>query len=262
MDIIRYEMDGETVGIIVKNKNTKKYITGKDRNIRVFNNLDVAVYSAPVIIKDSDPSDFEYFVKINKDIVVSIQYCQRVDNTWQFFVDHKLYVVTEKRLNKTNYMGYIAFENGQETHCDKEYGFKRQKELFNMLRDEFTGLVLEKNSMVRKIHRIGGKEYVLHLKGTTEKIHIMCLSKLMDTNQKRREENKLCFKFIKDMDKFLSFYIYCDKDISETSKLEGEAKAQRIIDYIIQDMKYFYPELNTVSIPVTNANPIEIEDRR
>ena len=255
-------IDGEVNGIVVKTKaaaNRKsRFITLQDKvTPRLFNNLQVAKVTAGIIIPGRK---FEYFIKIGNNNLVNIDYCNNINDTWQFVVNDTLYIVKEKHSRRTMHLGYICFENGEIERCDRQYGTKRQKELMNIIRDELTALVCENiDGGISSIEK-DGKEYIINLKNTSAKIHIMYGSKLMDLNQTKRSAGKRCLPFIKDMDKYLTFYLYSDKDRTESAKLEASDKATKIIEYIIDDLQNIYTDLNVKYIPVDYNGYIGLED--
>lgn len=255
-------LNGETSGIIAKTKFIngvkERFVTSPDKiTPRLFNNLEVAKYTAKIIIPNAK---FEYFIKF-KNKTVSIDSCQHLENTWEYIEGETVYIIKELHSRKTSSMGYICFENGDTTRCDKEYGIKRQKELMAIIRDELTSLLCEniKDGGLSKIKK-SGKEYIISLRNTTAQIHIMYGSKLMDFNQSQKAKGAKCLPFIKDMDKFLTFYIYIDKDKSESVRLNGQEKAQTILDYMMYDFKEYNSDINPNYVPVNYNGYIILED--
>lgn len=250
-------IDGQTSGILVKIKsNSKKpnYIMGKDKKPRLFYNLEVAKLISSNMINDAE---FEYFIRVGK-ITISIDDCQRFDKIWQFVHEGTLYIVKEYHLRKTTSLGYICFENGATQRCDKQYGNKRQFELMRIIRDILTGILCEKGEFGITSIKKHSKEYVVQVRGTTGKIHILHNCRLMDINQAKRANGEKCLPFRKEMDKFLTFYVYTDKDVSEPIKNDAEGKLDTILKYIICDLQDYYKDLNAEYVSVDYSGYIEL----
>ena len=256
-------IDGETNGIVVKTKVTEtnkksRYITLQDKTThRLFNHLELAKITAGIIMPGKR---FEYYIRLGNNAIVNIDYCNKVGNAWHFVLNDTLYIVKEKNSRRTMHLGYICFENGETQRCDRDYGTKRQKELMNIIRDELMALLCENiNGGVSSIKK-DGKEYIVNLKNTTAKIHIMYGSKLMDYNQTKKAAGERCLPFIKDMDKYLTFYLYSDRDRTETAKLRADEKANTIINYMMSDLVSIYPDLNVKYVPVDYSGYVGLEE--
>lgn len=259
----RITIDGETNGIIVKTKVTitnkkSRYITLQDKvTPRLFNNLEVAKNSASIIMPDRR---VEYYIKLGNNILIDIDSCNKVGNEWQFIHDNTLYIIKEKNSRRTMRLGYICFYNGDTERCDKEFGIKAQKELIEIIKSELVSLICENiDGGIVSVNK-NGKEYIVNLKNTTSKIHIMYGSKLMDFNQAQKAEGKRCLPFIKEMDKYLTFYVYSDRDKTESLRLNGIEKSDKILEYIVSDIKNGYPDLNVKYVPVEYSGYVGLED--
>ena len=252
-------IDGQKSGILVKIKNDSKkpnYIVGKDKKPRLFYNLEVAKLISTTAIPNAS---FEYFICVGK-IIVPIDNCQRFDNVWQFIYNEKLYIVKEYNLRKTTSLGYICFENGATQRCDKKYGSDRQFELMKIIRDVLSGIICEKGEYGITSIKKHSKEYIVQVRGTTGKIHILHNCKLMDINQAKRAKSEKCLPFRKEMDKFTTFYVYTDKDISEPLRNDAEGKLSTILQYIVDDLQSYYSDLNPEYVPVNYSGYIEFTE--
>lgn len=253
-----YEFDGTKNGIIVSFGENDKFITNPDKvTPRVFNNLEVAKIMSKYIIPNA--TKFKYYVQVD-DITTNIDNCQHIGNDWQFFYNNMIIIGREKRLYRTINIGYICFENGESVRCEKEYGQKRQHELLKIIREACQNILCENYEC--SIIEINSKykELVLHIKGTTSKIHILYNSKLMDINQSRKAEALRCFQFAKEMDKYTTFYVYSDRDSSESHKIDAEGKSNNILNSIIEYLKYFYADINPKYISIEQKGFLELED--
>ena len=260
MIIKNVTFDGQTSGIVAKSKvgeNNKKarFITLGDKvSPRIFNNLEIAKLTAKIIMPNVK---FDYFLKFGKK-KVNINSCFLLDGIWQYIEGNTLYLIKENRSRKTSYLGYICFEDGDTKRCDKEYGIPRQKELFDYIKYELGSLLCE-NIGVSRIEK-KGKEFIVHFIDTTYQIHIMYGQKLMSYNQAQRAAGKKCLPFIKDVDKFLTFYIYIDKDRTESIRLNGEEIANTMKKYIMDDLVEFYQDANPKYIDINYDGYIILED--
>jgi len=250
------KFDAETSGIVVQITNAdgkrKKFIMstlGEKLKPRLFNNLEIAKLMANANFEEGL---FKYWIMFNDDEenMVPIDKCRYIKNSHTFqYIDsgaNCIYNFVENRKHKLSNLGYLVFDNGDVAKNDKETGLIRQKELNSYVIDVVNGLLGEKNkwgdfgiTLIETPH----KEIVLHIKNTTTKIHIASNSKIMDINQEKGlipGTKRIPFK--KNMDKYLTFYVFASKDVQEAKRLEGEVKARTIIGSILKDLQDYYPD--------------------
>lgn len=246
------KFDGETSGIAVQitnaNGNKKRFISAilDKSKPRLFNNLEVARIMANANFEEGL---FKYWISFDgvEDHMIPINKCRYIEGSHIFqYIDLDakiIYNFIENRKHKLSNLGYLIFDNGDEVKNDKESGMIRQKELINYVADVASGLLGEKwDDYGITLIESPYKELVLHIKSTTTKIHIAYNSKIMDINQEKGlTPGVKRIPFMKNMDKYLTFYVFASKDVQEARKLDGEGKAKAIIDSIVNDLKDFYP---------------------
>lgn len=131
---------------------------------------------------------------------------------------------------------YIIFENGDTERTDSSIGIKKSKEFFKIVKKSFEKLILKKKLRFMKKE----KHVYVQVKNSTEKIHILYNSQIMDINMERRNEGIRCIPYEKCMDKFCTIFIYVTRDNDDTS----ESKYKEVLDDIITNLKENYSELN------------------
>ena len=62
------------------------------------------------------------------------------------------------------------------------------------------------------------------------------------------------------MDKYLTFYLYSDRDRTESAKLNANEKADNIINYMMSDLISIFPDLNVKYVPVDYSGYIGLEE--
>ena len=84
---------------------------------------------------------------------------------------------------------------------------------------------------------------------------------LMTLNQDRRELGLRCLPFIKQMDRYLTFYVYTTKDVSESDKIKAKDKTDIILnDGIISILEHDHNDAEIKYVPVEYSGFIELED--
>ena len=216
---------------------------------RLFNNLEIAKIMANANFEEGL---FKYWIMFdgNEENMIPIEKCRYIKDSHTFqYIDNStnhIYNFVENRKHKLSNLGYLIFDDGDVTKNDRETGLIRQKELNSYIIDVVNGLFGEKNkwgdfgiTLIETPH----KEIVLHIKNTTTKIHIASNSRIMDINmEKGLTPGVKRIPFKRNMDKYLTFYIFASKDIQEAKRLDGESKAKMIIDSILKDLQYYYPD--------------------
>jgi hypothetical protein len=221
-----------------------------------FTNIEAAKLAARKILDSS--KSVEYYFNIGNTII-NINDTQKINGAYEYYDDNrriKFYIkdTVTHRLIKA---GYIVFEHGNEKFSDKEYGIRRQQELAEWI----DGIIIKniRNSGVVGIEskkKISSKETVLKIKDSTAKIHILTNSGLMDINQSRKENNQKCIPYLKNMDKYTTFCVYCTKDIQERIYFNTDKKVIEILTYIITELRNSLPG---TSLDEINPSWIETE---
>ena len=197
-----------------------------------FSNLELAKVTATGTFRKG--TNFSYaFVIGNQEYDISK--CQKIGQFYQLYNNKgKKIFIQEIYRHNVERIGYLCFENGDIERCDREYGTKRQKQLLSMLSDsiQYTFSANRENT-ISKIDKISPKEYILHVKNSTARIHIMTNSKIMDINQVRKHRDQRCIPFIKEVDKFLTLFVFTSVDRYERKSNNYEDKITSIIDQIM-----------------------------
>lgn len=266
--IIRNEyvtLDGVENGIAVQaisKDGKKKFITFKE-NIRLFKNLKNAETTCRDIL---DGSKCKYYIILGGKRI-PIDKCIKYENSYQYIyfplaeenenVFPIRYIISEVKEYKTTLIGYLVFENGDTVRCDKKYGIKRQKELIRTVTD-IVGDILCRDRTIDKIDKRGSHELVLHIKNKTGKIHIVSNPKLMDINQERKNNGNRVIPFLKEMDKFVTFCIFCTKDAFEPLRINSEEDMISVVQTIIDDLNNAIPETKPHFVEVDYSGYINI----
>lgn len=249
-------LDGTVNGIAVKVNylDTQKsmYLLTKEKQIRLFDNLEVAKTVARTVSNISP--NIEYTIVIgNKQYPIVNSY--KLGKGIYKIIDketHKLITVKEKFNYKASNFCYIACENGENERCDREYGYKRSKELFRIIGCAIELVFVENNDEygIQYVETYKGSEYIVHLRNNTSCIHIYTNYNLMSLNQSRKEAGEKVFPFIKSIDKFLTFYTYISKDLSEPTRINSDEKAQIILESIIDKINYIDSDIDAKIVKV------------
>lgn len=260
-------LDGENSGIIVQIKNAygnkPKFLTLENKP-RLFNNIEVAKVMAQVIIPEGE---FSYWILYNTiGNAVNINKCRYIKKIHTFQcvdeINGVIYNFVEKRTHKLSNLGYLIFDDGDVNRFEKEEGQLRQKELVDYITDIASGLLGEKwEEYGVSLIEVKRKDVIIHIKSTTTKIHIAFNSKIMDINQEKTKiPGTRRIPFLKNMDKYVTFYVFASKDIGEGKRIGGEEKAKNVIENIVRDLQEYYPETKAKLETIEFNKFIDLED--
>ena len=232
--MIHYMNDSEGVGIVVSDVRNR-FVIGRTRGPRVFNNFDVAKVMCNNILIPT-VSYKKYYIQIpSLGIRKSVNDCQRFDDHYDFFFNNELHQVVEKNTRKAFMMGYLIFEDADQTRLDNMSGVSKLDDLKEKI-VEAAEDVFQKGSYIRDFD-VRRREICIGITGSTTKIHIFNVSKIMDINQDRRSNGLRCFPYRKILDKYRSFYVMVEKDSSESRKTKSAEKANEVVNSIIERLR-------------------------
>ena len=249
--------DGKKNGIIVKlideDGNGHYFMHRNDQGPFLFTNME----SAKIVTDVSARNDYKQYFICLEDMMYPIDDCLIVGNEFHV-INNNEYIIAKQVVGvKLVSAGYFVFENGDIERSDREYGTKRQKELFNTIRKAATRLMYnvdlnDGNYHVNFMGRGANKDFRFKIKDSTAEIHVITNSHLMDYNQMRKENNQRVLPFLKNMDKYLTFYVYGTKNANEPkSFIINELKNGKVyfetstgIQSVAIDDQYEYDTLN------------------
>lgn len=164
-----------------------------------------------------------------------------------------LFVFTPTNVETVVNTGYFVFEHGDSKFVDKEYGKVRSNQLYNMIKEALNHILMEneKNYTITNIVRDENKHLSVSIKGSTYKLKVCFCSQLMNINQARKEDGNRCLPFFKNMDKFVTFYVYITKDSKEDETYNNYISANRIRSKIVDYIKEHYPETEMKYVEVS-----------
>lgn len=270
-------IDGVKAGIVVELINstnpdniTRSYITVPDedgsRINRLFNNLEVAKITAKLYYPDSDYEFYFQFIesRTNQPIIVSRKLCHhKQPGLYQFIDGDVIYDIKELYIHRITETGYFVFDNGDTSRYEGTDGFEKQQDNIVLIENIASDIIADNWSLDTAIEHIDYHkgECILKVKNTTSRIHILYNTKIMKINQTRKAQGRNMFPFNKNMDKFLTLYVYISKDYSEPIKVNGDVSSTTLIGYIEEDLKK-YAEVNNMVEPKyvsTNNKNIKME---
>lgn len=253
MKIIGIELDGTKNFITVYNhKGTitypLKFKKTSSEAIR-FTSMESAKSAADTIFNSINDKVF-FRVTIGKR-EYDMKKAMFVDGYFQLYDTHRniKYYIKEKKEPKVKWIGYISLDNGYNERKDKSYGIARSKELFANIENAAQKLMLRNDTdSISTITKISNRNYVLSVKNSTAKIHLMSNSNIMDLNQRRKEKGERVIPFNKDVDKFLTIYVYITAENSEMKFFNSAEKSLNILNILIDDIYTNYPDMNTLEL--------------
>lgn len=256
MDVIErkdvIELDGKENGFAVYFDKTKKYLLNKDKNIRLFKNLDIMKSWLANKYHIYNPIDYKIKIvlggrKFDFDSV------EKVFDIYEYATENNITYFVPRKINKVVHLGYIVSEDGDTKKCNnRKTGSEKSKELYRICHEFF-------DAMIRYPYMIPGIDQIYvnemgHLtakvKNCTGEIHVIYNSQLMNLNMARKEQNIGCVPYIKEMDKYLTMYLYTTKDNTEPDFFDVDEKMKIIIDLLTEYIDRNYPHLGIKYVPV------------
>ena len=237
--------------------------TRHSESILKFTNFELAKLTANYMLSKQKDLNFDFVIHIDKFNEYSIKETQKISDRVFQIIDVNLSVVLEieERFDHiVERIQYLSIDDGANSRQDKTIGIPKSNKLFKDIEIAAQSL-LQTNSVnsIYKIERHGYKEYTLHVKGSTAKIHIMANSKIMDINQERRSLDQKCIPYNKKVDKFLTAYIFVSMERMEFKYFNNSTKIEYILeeikDYIADDPEYEILEY----VPVNFAALVSVD---
>jgi len=145
-------------------------------------------------------------------------------------------------------VGYIVFENGDEEKSDRSYSLSRNIDLYNQIKRTASRLMYYTDKIDSCTMDEHG-HFTMNLSKSTGKIHICSCGQLMDLNDERKNLGYRVLPFAKNMDKYLTFYIYTSYIVQERDANLNKLRSIRdlFMEYLVEDMSCFNK--------FANANP-------
>ncbi|MBR6289276.1 MAG: hypothetical protein IKR19_08075 [Acholeplasmatales bacterium] len=251
------ELDGIRNFIVVYNHNGDityplKYKKDSTDPIK-FVNMDLAVASANAVFnsKDNKVSYKLIITTKNGRKEYDMKDAMEVDGYFQLYDLKKniKYYIKEKKEPKVRWIGYISLDNGYNERKDKAYGIQRSKQLFEALENSMQKFILfNDDNGIGRIEKRSSRDFVLHIKNSTAKIHIMGNSNIMDLNQRRKERGERVIPFEKNVDKFLTIYVYITAENSEMKFFNSADKALDVLYKLIDDVYNNSEDLDSIEL--------------
>ena len=275
------KLNGKTTGIAAKvtykNNGKKRFILTKENNIRLFDNVDVARTVAKTV-KGIEPY-IEYFIVLSDEKMFSINSCRKIRGGYKVYdpenetmvsvkggynvydkETNSILFIEEKHERKVINFNYLVFEHGDTNRTEKKYGYKRMYALYNLILQAIQDSTMSNDEFgISKVEAYNN-EIIAHIKGCTSKIHINSNSLLMDINQARKEIGENVFPFVKEMDKFTTFYVYISRDVTEPIRIESENKALDQLNKIVEIINCIDETLCAEVVPVNCKCYILLEE--
>lgn len=168
---------------------------------------------------------------------------QKKEGVWEYRRPGEIIIFEEQPNIIVTNIEYIIFENGDTERTDPSIGIKKSKEFFKIVKKSFEGLILKKKLRSMK----NNKHIYVNIKNSTEKIHILYNSQIMDINMIRKENGLRCIPYDKSMDKFCTIFIYSTKDKDDKSEEKFHELMHDIYSILIENYSNLNPRFKVVN---------------
>lgn len=233
------ELDGNINGIVAKNMETNKFIQD-DNKTKLFPNFEIAEL---ILNSNKKNSKIRFSFKIS-NLIIPLDNCTKVGKYYQYIdsLNNIIYYIYELKNAKLISAGYFVFENGDTIRCDKEYGVIKVKKLMKLMKNISVDIMRQNKGIYgltgvkERNLNFGSKEYILHLKKSSGRIHILAVKNIMSLNQIRKEKEMKAIPFIKTVDKYTCIYVYTTKLVNEPENFNTDSILEEVINNIIKEL--------------------------
>ena len=246
-------LDGYKNFIVVynhKGSNTYpiKYKKNSNDPIR-FTSMELAMCAAHLVFNDNRSKiTYKLYVGSNE---YDIKEAMNINGYYQLYDNEKQikYYIKEKEDINVRWIGYISLDNGFYERKDKNYGIQRSKQLFSSIERAAQRLIVKnETNSISRVDKISDREYIFYVKNSTAKIHIMSNSAIMDLNQGRKERGLRVIPFEKNVDKFLTSYVYITADNNEMKFFNSAEKSLDVLHNLINDIFENEEDMETLEL--------------
>ena len=228
-------------------KRTSEFLAGKDNRPILYNNVQIALLSVKMKYYLSPKDVSIKLIKYESDknrIIILCDYNDMFDcgnGLLQFISKDKIYFVKQTHIDSVLDIRYVVFEDGDNNRTEKEYGHKRQKQLFHMLKNAAVS-AFKYSGIIDGIH-VQAEEIIISLKNSSAKIHMCSNGNIARYNTARKEQDGVmppqftrCIPYDKVMDKYTTIYCYTAKDNSEPSDFGFSGDIMKDVEYIFGEI--------------------------
>ena len=198
-----------------------------------------------------NPMDYDLsFVFSNSDKVIKFEEAEKIGDYYLIPEEDDFLYLKECKMEEVGTIGYIVFENGDEGKIKtRKHPLERHNEYRDQIFKTISHIMRDGNKSIKSVTYDENGHLCLHIPHSTAKIHICENSQLIDLNIERKSFGIRVLPFEKDMDKYLTFYIYTSFVSQErtTDMDKLNETLEMVIEYIKEDMSM----LSSFS----NANP-------
>ena len=176
--------------------------------------------------------------------MINLDDCQYIgEGKYQAVINDTVETIVEKRRFAASHLGYIIFDNGDTARVNKADGPKIRNDMRKIIKWALEVLTVCYTGCcgISRVKKDKG-QFIAQVKGTTARIHIECISKMMDLNQERKEAGLRVFPYDKNLDKYICFYVYATKDMSESRKLRADERVDEIINEFVRIINDEFPD--------------------
>lgn len=251
-------LDGKTRGIAIQYiKNDKdQFVVYCDRKteewkIRLYPNLQTATVAANLIVKNNSQ---KFFIMID-DKMIDLNKVQIEKSHLEVFDGDIRYIIFEDHTAKAYDFRYIVFNNGDEILSEKEEGLKNQRKIFDNIVNALYYDFLQIGSEITAI-RQRDSECIVEVANSTAKIHIIFNKRLIEINKERKEKDMYCFHFLKNMDRYNTFYVFVTRDVKEPKIANSENKCNLILENLEKNLFEYCDDEMTKMIKLDNIYSI------
>ncbi len=252
-------------------RTTQGFAANLSGNVIMFKNHEIAALYAGIQLC-LNPGDYSIILIKNAKGKKAVEICSWEDmDTFDddskglysyYYPNGDVLFIKERYLSVVQSIQYIVFNDGDVRRTeDRKEGMRTQKHLLNLIRKAAVETFYY-FGVFEGVKQVNAEELEISFKNSTSKIHICTNGNIARFNKIRKETGSIpqcarCIPFLKDMDKYTTFFMYIDKDSAEPNNFGFDAgidedikKSMAMIIEYLKDMQANDPDFSIKTIPV------------
>lgn len=238
-----YKLDGKDNGFALWIYEEERFVQNTYNKTLLFKSLDLAKVYIANQCNILNPYNYKVLIILSDrgEIDFNNVYGDEDTDIYYYYDNDELIAIEPDCNEQVLSLGYYVFEEGDTIQTQKEYGKRRQKELFRYINESFAD-IMKYSSKIAKINRDRNNHLCISIANSTSKIHVCFNSQIMTLNQERKELGIRCLPYEKEIDKYTTIYTYITRDFSEPKSFNSDKVAKEVFYNSITFINDKHPE--------------------
>lgn len=213
------------------------FVQNKDGKIILFSNLDAAKsFGFHKVSKNN--YDYHFFI-LTHDLQIPLEAVEYNNSQYEYYDAETgdWYLIKDDSSDQVLTIGYFVFEDGDDPESEIFYNPKKSIEIYHAILKAMGQFIVDVDvpMLAERYTKLSYGHTVLKALGTSLRFHLLFNSEIVDQNMRRKEAGLRAIPFLKNMDKYKTFFIYTTRNCYDYTKID-ESVIQNAIDYVVETM--------------------------